>query len=535
MASNEVQYIVQLKDEMSSGLLGINNNVKNLEKNLESVKGHSAGLGNIFKQAIPFVAGFFAVDKIIEFGKGSLEALQHYETFQATLSTFLGGNINAMEELTQVTERFGSSGVFQSPDIQEATRQLLSFGVEAEDVEKSLKLIGDVATGIKAPLSDVAEFFAKSKLKGSVSPLDINLLEKKGVPIMQELKKQFGLNKQGLDDLIQSGAVGFPQIEKAFQNITKEGGKFYNATENQSKTTGARINSLKESYESLQLSVGLIFQNAVGGGISFLSTIISKAAQLVNWFREKWDALGRVFAPIINIFKKAGDIWQQVSDKISGVGSKGKMLENIFNAIGTALKFLEPVLNFITDILGQIVLGFVDFGIAAFNTVGKIIRVFSGLYSAVKEIFTGIGKLASDVFGAIGDMISGLLSGDFTKLSVGKDLLVEAFANKGKAIADAFRKGYDSTLLDFFGDDKKKEIGKAIFTKKNQNINGASTDSKEIAGRSKPVNITININHLIESFMVQAATLDQSAEQIKKLVVETILGAVNNANILARG
>ena len=540
--TEKVDYIIQLKDMMSSSLGKISSQVDMLDSRIRHTNTSASNFGSLFKSAIPFVAGAFAVDKVVGFGKGVVDALSNFESFQASLSTMLGGNQQQVTQLTEQLQRFATTTPFELTEIQDATRKLLAFGVGADDIEKSLRSIGDISSGIGAPISEIAEIYGKAKVQGRLFGEDINQLTGRGIPIIQELAKQFGVTDSEVKKLVEEGKVGFPNVEKAFADMTAQGGKFFNLMDAQSKTTGGQISNLSDSFNNLKLNIGLALKDSIGGGISFLSGIVSKIGQLINWLREKWSNLTRVFAPIVDAIRPVINVFQSMGDKLGIAGDKGKILETIFNAIGTVLKFLSPVLQFLGQVVASTLDGLITLEKGIFDFVVGTIRFFSGLWSAIKETFSSIGTLAKDVFSGIGDMISGIFSGDFSKVTSGKDTLVEAFANKGKNIATAFKTGYNDVLIDFFGDDKKDGKKSSLSLTKSvlpSSLSGSlaskgtAKKAQDIAGNSKPTNININITKLIERFEVIANNTKESSSDMKRIVVETLLGAVNNVNILA--
>ena len=104
--TENVDYIVRLKDQMSAGLSQLSSRVDGFESKLRNVNSSAGNFGGLFKSALPLVAGAFAVDRVFAFGRGVVTALSNYESFQSTLSTFLGGNQEQVETLTKQLENY---------------------------------------------------------------------------------------------------------------------------------------------------------------------------------------------------------------------------------------------------------------------------------------------------------------------------------------------------------------------------------------------------------------------------------------------
>ena len=55
-----------------------------------------------------------------------------------------------------------------SANVTDAGQALLSFGVNAEEVSKHIKTIGDVAAGTRVPIQEMANIFGKGIAKGKI-------------------------------------------------------------------------------------------------------------------------------------------------------------------------------------------------------------------------------------------------------------------------------------------------------------------------------------------------------------------------------
>lgn len=55
--------------------------------------------------------------------------------------------------------------------------------------------------------------------------------------------------------MVEQGKVGFPEIEKAFQNMTKNGGQFGGMMDKQSATLGGRLSTLKDQFKRLSMAI----------------------------------------------------------------------------------------------------------------------------------------------------------------------------------------------------------------------------------------------------------------------------------------
>ena len=140
-------------------------------------------------------------------------------------------------------------------------------------------MLGDVASGLKIPFSDIAYLYGTLKTQGRAYTRDIMQFTQRGIPVIKELAKQFKVTEEEVSKMVESGKVGFSDIEKAFQSMTKSGGMFYNMMQEQSKTTGGQISMLGDSWDQLKVNIGKSQTGIIQGTVSFLNELTSGLAQ----------------------------------------------------------------------------------------------------------------------------------------------------------------------------------------------------------------------------------------------------------------
>jgi tape measure domain-containing protein len=143
-----------------------------------------------------------------------------------------------------------------------------------------LARIGDVSAGVQAPVNEIAELYGKARVQGRLFAEDINQLTGRGIPIIGELAKQFGVSDSQVKKLVETGQVGFPQIEQAFVNMTSQGGKFAGMMEAQSKTTNGLFSTLKDTINEVFLTLGTPINDAIRPMVEQAIALAQKLAPL---------------------------------------------------------------------------------------------------------------------------------------------------------------------------------------------------------------------------------------------------------------
>ena len=215
-------------------------------------------------------------------GMKSVMAAANFEQTKVAFTTLIGDAAKAEATLARLRV-LGAQTPFEFPELADAGRKLIAFGESADTVPETLRRIGDVSAGVQAPINEIAELYGKARVQGRLFAEDINQLTGRGIPVIQELAKQFGVSDSQVKKMVESGQVGFPNIEKAFIDMTSQGGKFTGMMDAQSKTTSGLFSTLKDSINEVFLSLGQPINDAlrplIASAVEMVSTLGPMAAQ----------------------------------------------------------------------------------------------------------------------------------------------------------------------------------------------------------------------------------------------------------------
>lgn len=170
------------------------------------------------------------------------------ETLRTGFISIAGGANKAAAIVKELNE-FTAKTPFQLQEVSSAARQLLAVGTERSELQKELKMLGDIAASSGNSINDIAAIFAKVQAKGKVELENLNQLAERGIPIFGELKNVTGDANMEFG----AGAVSVEQFNTALSNMTKEGGLAAGAMENLSETVEGRMTTL---IDNLGLEMG---------------------------------------------------------------------------------------------------------------------------------------------------------------------------------------------------------------------------------------------------------------------------------------
>lgn len=177
------------------------------------------------------------------------------EQTRVAFTTMLGSVEKAKTLIGQINT-FAAATPFEPPELQEATKRLLAFGVAHEQAIPTLKTLGDVAAGLNIPLTELASIYGKVKTGGIIQAEELEILSGRGIPVYKEFAKQLGVSESEVKKLASSGKISFANLQRALIDLTSTGGMFAGGMAAQSKTVAGLFSTLKGDVEQSLTKIG---------------------------------------------------------------------------------------------------------------------------------------------------------------------------------------------------------------------------------------------------------------------------------------
>jgi|11_taG_2_1085331.scaffolds.fasta_scaffold02829_4 tape measure domain-containing protein len=321
------------------------------------VGGDTTGLGRAVSKAKGMLSGLGSAAKNLAIGgavTGSVAAIG--AAFRGVkLAADMEQVAVAMEVMTGSAEKgnraiealmeFSNSTPLKPDEVVSAGRALIAFGTEADEVVDVLKKVGNVAAGIGAPLGEIAEIYGKAQVSGRLFGEDINQLAGRGIPIQEELAKVLGVSTSSIKQLVSEGKVGFPELEKAFTNMSSSGGKFAGMLNKQSKTFSGVFSTLTGKLDGLLMDVGKGLMESLKPVLEELVDFVDKSS---DGAKQLGENIAKVVTIIVTAFKTEtfGELVKQsllfagkslVNFVIEGFAMAGVVLMESVKAVGAML------------------------------------------------------------------------------------------------------------------------------------------------------------------------------------------------------
>ena len=256
----------------------------------ETANAELQSMDGFMAKAAQTAAGLFAADKLKDFASAIATVRGEYQQLEIAFETMLGSKSQADALMAQLIDTAATTP-FEMKEIAESSKMLLAYGMAADEVNGTLIRLGDIAAGLSIPIKDLAFLYGTTMVQGRLYTQDLNQFLGRGIPLADELAKQFGKNKSEVKKLVEEGKIGFPEVQKAIEALTNEGSKFGGLMEAQSKTIKGQKSNIEDAWEQMMNEIGRSQEENISGALDITGKLI-----------ENWKTIGKVLLYVISIY-----------------------------------------------------------------------------------------------------------------------------------------------------------------------------------------------------------------------------------------
>ena len=493
--STVVEYVLNLRDNLSTGLSGANNHAKQLEGSLHGVQGILATIG--------LGMGLY---KVVEFVKESTELFHQLEQETAKVEANLestgekaGMNLKDIQGFTkELHSQIGQS----TTGIMDMASQLLTFPAITKDVfQQSMGLVADIAKQTGHGLSETAIMYGKAlndPVDGLQKMMRYGVMfsdgEKKTITQLQAAGKLIEAQKFMMDAIAHSGYAGVAQRMFDADPI-------------------AKFNLM---MEDAKLAVGEYAESIYVKILPTLTEWAKDIKDVAEWMKEHEKVMSAV-GYVLTVVAGAYVAW---------------------TACTLAQTAAQWLLNIAMDAnpIGALVIG-ITAVVTALIWAWDNFEEFRMSILGVWEVLKAFNNSAAHVFEGLGDIIKGVFTFDLSQIKAGLSEVTSAAASAGKDIAAAWEGGRLLGSMSYADSQASKASlvpGKPGASGKAGAAGEAIAAPKTKAEGQKTINIHVAYNApLIKDFTISTTNVKEGFGQLKEQLTALLTGATHDAVIVA--
>lgn len=241
------------------------------------------GIAISWKKALAVIGGAGVLKAL---GSEIIRVRGEFQSMQTAIETMVGKDM-AGQLIPQIKELAKISPLTMS-DMVGAEKMMLGFNIQAEDTIKYLKAISDISMGESNKFNSLTLAFSQMSAAGKLMGQDLNQMINAGFNPLQIISEKTGKSIATLKDEMSKGAVSAEMVQQAFIDATSAGGKFYNMSENASKTINGQLSMMQDALDSVFNELGTKSESVIMDGIQMTTSLI-----------QNYETVGKVLAGLV--------------------------------------------------------------------------------------------------------------------------------------------------------------------------------------------------------------------------------------------
>ena len=221
----------------------------------QSARGQLSSLANMARTAAAAFGLVVGAQQIAQGVSWGVKLAADAEQAQVAFEVMLGSGQQAKSMLASL-KQYSDKSPFDTIMPREAAQTLLNFGVTADQILPTIKMLGDVAAGDGQKLRGLALVFGQMSATGRLMGQDLLQFINAGFNPLQQIAARTGESMATLKKRMEAGGISAQEVTQAFRDATSEGGRFYGMTERQSKTLTGLWSTTKDTIASTLTDLG---------------------------------------------------------------------------------------------------------------------------------------------------------------------------------------------------------------------------------------------------------------------------------------
>lgn len=205
--------------------------------------------------------GYFAGFALFQAGKFMVNTAANIDAARVAMQGLVGDVARGTELFNQL-RAFQQQSPFSLPEVTDAAKRLLGFGVAADQILPILNQLANVSQGNAESFTLLALVYGQIQSAGRLLGQDANQLNTH-FSILRQLALMTGLDFGDLRKAMEAGAISAEMVAAAFKSATSSGGTFHGAISNFMGTAAGKFRMLQVEITKVAELLGNILLPAI--------------------------------------------------------------------------------------------------------------------------------------------------------------------------------------------------------------------------------------------------------------------------------
>lgn len=250
----------------------------------------------IMRELGTMAANVFSIYAAKEVVTNLVRVSAEFEAQRTALGAILGDVAQAQNLFSDIKE-LAVVSPFSVRDLTAYTKQLSAFSVPYEELFETTKMLADVSAGLGVDMGRIILAYGQVRSAAFLRGTEVRQFTEAGIPILDRLAEMFteiegrAVSVGEVFDKISFRQVPFEMVQKAFEDMTSEGGQFYNMQLVLSETLQGQLSNLRDAYEIMFSEIGEKTDGVLKGAVG-----------LARSLAENYEDVGKTILWLIGIY-----------------------------------------------------------------------------------------------------------------------------------------------------------------------------------------------------------------------------------------
>lgn len=286
---------------------------------------------------------------------GAVAGVKYNATIEQYQTSFevMTGSAEKAVKIVENLKKVGAETPFELTDLADTTQLLMNYGLQAEDAQDKLMMLGDISQGSADKMKSISMAYGQMSSAGKVSLEDVKQMIEAGFNPLQEISQSTGESMASLYDRISKGTISVDEITASMERSTSAGGKYFQSMQKQSEGFNGQISTIKDNANQLIGEVVEPISEKMTKEL--LPNAISTIDEMSASFKKDGinglvEASGKAFADITALAADQAPV--MVDTAVKFIGSFFKGIQNNKNQIlDSAKEMASTFIDGLADLL----------------------------------------------------------------------------------------------------------------------------------------------------------------------------------------
>lgn len=294
--NNEVKNLTQQMDLLKQSMQGVVANsqgvgqvANQMDRTAQSTDFASKSMERL-KNIFVGLGAAFTVEEIL---RNVVQIGGELQKQQLAMSSILKDAGLAAEQFSRI-QGLAVKSPFGIMELAQYSKQLSAFSVPYHDLYDTLSRIADISAGVGVDMGRIILAYGQVKNASVLKGTELRQFTEANIPMLDKLSERFTelrgelVTTRDVMDMISRKEVSFGDVKAVLEDLTNEGGMFYNMQE-----------KLAESLSAKWKNLGDAIANAYGAmADSFIGDGLKATAEVITFLVQDWERLGRVITTV---------------------------------------------------------------------------------------------------------------------------------------------------------------------------------------------------------------------------------------------